>query len=111
MRCLKHMPVLVLLGFANLGFATEVTLMSGLYRGGAGVGQPTKREMSVGSRFGFDIVDRTMWYLQARVTSTSYSGDNAPDSTTGLRLGGGHYYFLKSFDKGVHCYLSWLASF
>lgn len=111
MRCLKHVPVLFLLGFADLGFAKEVSLMSGFYRGQEGDGQPTKREISIGSRYGFDIVDRSMWFVQARVTSTSYSGDNAPDGSTGLLLGGGQYYFLKSFDKGIHSYVSWLGYF
>lgn len=111
MRCLKHVSVLLLLGFSNIGFAKELSLLSGFYRGQEGDGQPTKREISVGSRFGFDITDRTMWYLQARVSSTSYSGDNAPDGSTGLLLGGGQYYFLKSFEKGLHSYLSWLGYF
>lgn len=111
MRCVKHMSVLFLLVFAQLGFAKEVSLMSGFYRGQDGDGQPTKREISIGSRFGFDIVERSMWYVQARITSTSYSGDNAPDGSTGLLLGGGQYYFLKSFDKGIHSYLAWLGYF
>lgn len=111
MRCVKHLSVLFLLGFANLGFAKELSLMSGFYRGQDGDGQPTKREISIGSRFGFDIVDRSMWYAQARITSTSYSGDNAPDGSTGLLLGGGQYYFLKSFEKGIHSYLAWLGYF
>jgi hypothetical protein len=111
MRCVKHVLVLFLLGFANFGFAKELSLMSGFYRGQDGDGQATKRELSIGSRYGFDIVDRSMWYLQARLTSTSYSGDNAPDGSTGLLLGGGRYHFLKSFDRGIHTYLAWLAYF
>jgi hypothetical protein len=111
MRCLKHVSVLFLLGFANLGFAKELSLLSGFYRGQDGDGQPTKREISIGSRFGFDIVDRSMWYLQGRLTSTSYSGDNAPDGSTGLLFGGGRYHFLKTFEKGIHAYLAWLAYF
>src|SRR6478735_7167748 len=111
MRCLKHVPVLFLLGFANLGFAKEVSLLSGFYRSQESDGQPSKREISIGSRYGFDIADRSMWYVQARVNSTSYSGDNAPDGGTGLLLGGGQYYFLKTFEKGIHTYLSWLAAF
>jgi hypothetical protein len=105
------MSVLFLLVFAGPGFAKEVSLMSGFYRGQDGDDQPTKRQISVGSRFGFDIVDRSMWYVQARITSTSYSGDKAPDDSTGLLLGGGQYYFLKSFDKGIHSYLAWLGYF
>ncbi len=111
MRCFKHLPLLFLLGIADLAFAKELSLMSGFYKGQSGDGQPTRKEISVGSRFGFDITDRTMWYLQARVSSTSYSGDSAPKGSTGLLLGGGQYYFLKSFDKGVYSYLSWLAYF
>jgi hypothetical protein len=111
MRCVKHVPFLFLLVFANLGFAKELSLMSGFYRGQDGDGQPTKREISLGSRFGFDIADRKMWYLQARLTSTSFSGDNAPDGSTGILLGGGQYYFLKTFDKGIHSYLAWLGYF
>ncbi len=100
MRCVKHVSVLFLLVFANLSFAKELSLMSGFYRGQDGDGQPTKREISIGSRFGFDIVERTMWYLQARVTSTSYSGDNAPDGSTGLLLGGGPYFFPQVIRQG-----------
>jgi len=111
MRCLKHVPLLFLLGFANLGFAKELSLLSGFYRGQEGDGQPSKKEVSIGSRFGLDITDRSMWYVQARISSTSYSGDNAPDGSTGLLLGGGQYYFLKSFTKDLHSYLSWLAYF
>jgi hypothetical protein len=102
MRCIKHMSALFLLVFADFGFAKEVSLMSGFYRGQGEDSQPTKREISIGSRFGFDTVERTMWYVQGRITSTPYIGDNAPDGSTGLLLGGWQYYFLKSFDKGIH---------
>ena len=68
-------------------------------------------ETSIGARYGLKVASKAQWFVQARLTSTSYSGDNAPDGGSGFELGGGQKYFYRSFHSRITPYLSWLALF
>ena len=91
--------------------ADDLSLLSGVYRSTSVDGGIGETETSIGARYGLKIANKVQWFAQARLTSTSYSGDNAPDGGSGFEVGGGQKYFYRSFSSRITPYLSWLALF
>jgi hypothetical protein len=103
--------LLVFLGFSGSAFASEVSLLSGFYRSTDDPGLKSST-ISLGGRYGFTpSEDRTFWFLDLGISSTSYSGDNAPDGASGVTVGGGQKYFFRNFGKAIHTFLAWSAGF
>ncbi len=96
---------------SSTALAANLSLVSGFYKKSepdAGFGTS---QVSLGARLGFGASQNKQWYGEARFGSVSYSGDGAPDGSTTISIGGGQYYFLRSFGSGVRSYLSWLVGY
>ncbi|MFK7823076.1 MAG: hypothetical protein AB8G05_02905 [Oligoflexales bacterium] len=97
--------------FSFSAMADDLSLLSGVYRSSEIDGGISETETSIGARYGLKIFSKAQWFVQARLTSTSYSGDNAPDGASGFEVGGGQKYFYRSFSSRIVPYLSWLGLF
>ncbi len=108
MRCFHHVWTLLLLAVTTQAGAHDLSLLSGFYRSSKidpGLGQS---EISIGTRYALKpSADQSQWFIRAKITSVSYSGDNAPDGGLNLELGGGKLYFLKKFSSDIRSYIAW----
>ena len=95
--------------FAPVLTAEEVSLVSGFYRSSEVDGGIGQSEISLGGRYGLDPEDKGFWFFQGSITQTSYSGDNAPDSGSGFRIGGGKRYLQPKLSKRLTPYLAWVV--
>ena len=112
MRFVYASLLLGLLGISSSLYAHEVSLLSGFYNSAENTPGFKQQTVSVGGRYGLsDDESRNFWFVDAGFSSTSYSGDNAPDGGTGLTLGGGQMYFLRNFGKFIHSFISWSAGY
>lgn len=111
MRFFKHSLLLLLLGSSAPAFADELSLLSGLFRSQEDDPGFKRQEISIGGRYGFEIDQeaRTNWFLEARIASVSFSGDNPPDDSTDITAGAGQVHYFRKFAKGIQSYLSWFA--
>ncbi len=101
---IKHLSMALLgLLFSVSALAAELSLVSGFYRtestesGGQDTGKKTV--MDLGARFGEVVEGPLYWFGEGGISLKSYSrgaASVAPDSSTGLAVGGGlRYYFEK----------------
>lgn len=111
MRFFKYSLLLLLLGSSGPAFADELSLLSGFFRSQEDDPGLKRQEISLGGRYGLALntETRSLWFVEARLASISYSGDNPPDDATDLTLGGGQVYFFRNYGKAIHTFLSWFA--
>lgn len=92
--------------------ADEMSLLSGFYRTQDDTPGFKQRTLQLGGRYGFaPAKDKHFWFFDAGVSSTSYSGDGAPDGASGLRIGLGQKYFFHNLGEFVHTFLAWSAGY
>ncbi len=97
-------------GLSGHVYAEEISLVSGFYRSQDNTPGFKESKISLGGRYGFVMnEERRFWFIDAGVTSTSYSGDDAPKGGSGILLGGGQQYFFRNFGKAIHTFLAWSA--
>lgn len=113
MRCRNLLVLMILLPFAPTVYADEVSLLSGFYNSTENDPGIKAQTISLGGRYGLamNLESKYFWFVDAGVSSTTYSGDNAPDSANGFRIGGGQKYFFKNFTKSIHTFLAWAAGY
>lgn len=111
MRFFKHLLLLCLVGSSVPAFADELSLLSGVFRSQEDDPGFKRQEISLGGRYGFEMAPeaRDNWFIEARLASVSYSGDNPPDDSTDITVGGGQVYYFRKFGKGIRSFLSWFA--
>ncbi|SMF74029.1 hypothetical protein [Pseudobacteriovorax antillogorgiicola] len=95
--------------FSTHALAEDISLIQGLYRSQDIDDGVSSSEITLGARYGLLTEDRKQWFVQASLTQTSYSGDNAPEGTQSISLGGGRKYFFSRLHKRLIPYLSWVA--
>ena len=103
--------LIVALFYSIPALSEDISVVSGVYRSSAVDGGISETETSIGLRYGLKVVSKSQWFVQAKLSSTSYSGDNAPDGGSGFQVGGGQKYFYRSFSNRITPYLYWLALF
>lgn len=110
---LQLFALLMLLPFTSNVYADEVSLLSGFYDSQDNDPGFKRSTISLGGRYGLDmdLEGKYFWFIDAGFSSTSYSGENAPDGSTGFNGGAGQKYFFKNFGKSIHTFLAWAAGY
>ncbi len=113
MRRIQALIATALICLGPKVYADEISLLSGFYDSQENDPGIKAQTISLGGRYGLAMnpEEKSFWFIDGGLSSTSYSGDNAPDSATGFRLGAGQKYFFKNFTKSIHSYLTWAAGF
>lgn len=87
-------------------YAGEISLLKGFYRGVESDTSFDTSEISLGARYLTGLNNKLDIYFQGDVQIVNFSGQNAPDGTTGMGFEVGVRHNLKNFSGRIIPYLS-----
>ncbi len=87
--------------FAANAQAAELSALSGLYKSNKVKNGLETTNISLGARYGAEVVDGKSWFADVNVNNTSYKvkAGKAPDADSIYSLGGGMAYWMKSLSS------------
>ncbi len=113
MRSLYSLALLASVATSGLAFADEISLVSGFYRSTDNDPGYKTQTIDIGGRWGFGVAgeNRHFWFLDLGLSNSSYSGDGAPDGSSGFQIGAGQKWFFTNLSSSIHTYLAWAAGY